>query len=372
MTISETAPHIETLKARFSEIEEQLSAPDIYTKSALLKKLSGERRRLEHIFTVYNTWCKAASELAENLELLKTEDDPEFKSVIENDIEQLKNKDKECENAILLALVPPDPNDSRDAIVEMRPAAGGDEAALFTAEMFRMISRYAEIRGWKQEILSISETELGGLKEVVFSLTGEDVFSRLKYESGVHRVQRVPATEASGRIHTSTITVSVLPEADETDDIKVRPEDIEIDTFRSSGPGGQNVNRTDSAVRIHHKPSGIIVASQQERSQIRNREIAMRILKTKLLERKRSEEAATHAAEKRSQIGTGDRSEKIRTYNFPQDRVTDHRFRNADGTTVSCHNIQTLMAGALDLILDPVFEAESRETMNSILTGECK
>lgn len=369
MTPTDIAPHIDRMRKDFSSIEEQLAAPDIYTKQALLKSLSRERRRLEEIFTVYGEWEKSLADLEGNRELLESEEDESFRELLANDIIELEAKAADCEKKMTLALVPPDPNDSRDAIVEMRPAAGGEEAALFTGTMFRMLTKYAEQRSWKQEILSINETELGGIKEAVFSLSGDDVFSRLKFESGVHRVQRVPSTEASGRIHTSTITISVLPEADETDEIDIRSEDLEIDTCRSSGPGGQNVNRTDSAVRIHHKPTGIMVFSQQERSQIRNREIAMRILKTKLLEMKRAEEAAAHSAEKRSQIGTGDRSERIRTYNFPQNRVTDHRFKDAEGSNISCYDLPGLMEGNLDLILDPIFESESRNTINSILKG---
>ena len=224
-------------------------------------------------------------------------------------------------------------------------------------------TRRAEKKGWRSEVLDQTDSDLGGIREAVFSLSGTDVFSLMKFESGVHRVQRVPATESGGRIHTSTITVSVLPEADETDEIEIRHEDLEISTFRSSGPGGQNVNRTDSAVRILHKPSGLVVASQQERSQIRNREIALRILKAKLLEIQRREEAARHAESKRLQVGTGDRSERIRTYNFPQNRVTDHRYG------VSAYDLPALMEGNLDLILDPVLAVESRRAIDEILSA---
>ena len=253
----------------------------------------------------------------------------------------------------------------------MRPAAGGEEAALFTAEMFRVYMKYAERRGWKFELLDMNETELGGIKEAIFSLSGDDVYSRMKFESGVHRVQRVPATETGGRIHTSTITVSVLPEAEEMDELEIRPEDLDISTCRSSGRGGQNGNRTDSAGLRVCKASGIVgasrsgitVASQQERSQIRNREIALRILKSKLLEIQRREEAEKQAASKRSQIGTGDRSERIRTYNFPQNRVTDHRFG------VSAHDMPSLMEGNLDLVIDQILEIESRNALEAVLGG---
>ena len=226
-----------------------------------------------------------------------------------------------------------------------------------------MYLKFAEKKGWRSEVLEQSDSDLGGIREAVFSLSGNDVFSLMKFESGVHRVQRVPVTESGGRIHTSTITVSVLPEAEETDEIEIRHEDLEISTFRSSGPGGQNVNRTDSAVRILHKPSGLVVARQQERSQIRNREIALRILKAKLLEIQRREEAARHAASKRMQVGTGDRSERIRTYNFPQNRITDHRYG------VSAYDLPSLMEGNLDLILDPVLAVESKQAIDGILSG---
>ncbi len=341
---------ISPMRERRSALEKELEQPSVYADPVLSGKLLRERGRLQDFFSVYDRWVTLLRERAEALELLETEHDPELADMVRAELAGLETKLPEAEKALLSALIPPDPCDTRNTIVEIRPAAGGDEAALFAAEMFRMYLHYAERRGWKSEVLDLTETGLGGVKEVTFSLSGTDVFSRMKFESGVHRVQRVPATESGGRIHTSTITVSVLPEADELDDIAIRQEDLEISTFRSSGPGGQNVNRTDSAVRIIHKPSGLVVASQQERSQIRNREIALRILKSKLLEIRLREEAAKHAESKRMQVGTGDRSERIRTYNFPQNRITDHRF------SVSAFDLPWLMEGDLDLILDPVFE----------------
>ncbi|MBP3393106.1 MAG: peptide chain release factor 1, partial [Lentisphaeria bacterium] len=326
MSPEDLALQMSRMKEHFAELDAKLADPQIYAKQFECRVLSAERQRLGTVFRLYDDWAKALRELRENHELLQTEQDDSFKALLQNDIAELEAKAAADEKELTLMLLPPDPNDARNTIVEMRPAAGGEEAALFTAEMFRVYMKYAERRGWKFELLDMNETELGGIKEAIFSLSGDDVYSRMKFESGVHRVQRVPATETGGRIHTSTITVSVLPEAEEMDELEIRPEDLDISTFRSSGPGGQNVNRTDSAVRIVHKPSGITVASQQERSQIRNREIALRILKSKLLEIQRREEAEKQAASKRSQIGTGDRSERIRTYNFPQNRVTDHRF----------------------------------------------
>ena len=351
------------MKEHFAELDAKLADPQIYAKQFECRVHSAERQRLGTVFRLYDDWAKALRELRENHELLQTEQDDSFKALLQNDIAELEAKAAADEKELTLMLLPPDPNDARNTIVEMRPAAGGEEAALFTAEMFRVYMKYAERRGWKFELLDMNETELGGIKEAIFSLSGDDVYSRMKFESGVHRVQRVPATETGGRIHTSTITVSVLPEAEEMDELEIRPEDLDISTFRSSGPGGQNVNRTDSAVRIVHKPSGITAASQQERSQIRNREIALRILKSKLLEIQRREEAEKQAASKRSQIGTGDRSERIRTYNFPQNRVTDHRFG------VSAHDMPSLMEGNLDLVIDQILEIESRNALEAVLGG---
>lgn len=363
MSPEDLALQMSRMKEHFAELDAKLADPQIYAKQFECRVLSAERQRLGTVFRLYDDWSKALRELRENHELLQTEQDDSFKALLQNDIAELEAKAAADEKELTLMLLPPDPNDARNTIVEMRPAAGGEEAALFTAEMFRVYMKYAERRGWKFELLDMNETELGGIKEAIFSLSGDDVYSRMKFESGVHRVQRVPATETGGRIHTSTITVSVLPEAEEMDELEIRPEDLDISTFRSSGPGGQNVNRTDSAVRIVHKPSGITVASQQERSQIRNREIALRILKSKLLEIQRREEAEKQAASKRSQIGTGDRSERIRTYNFPQNRVTDHRFG------VSAHDMPSLMEGNLDLVIDPILEIESRNALEAVLGG---
>ena len=364
MTPEDLAGVLAEMKKRHAELNESLSDPKIYADRFRCRSLSREKGRLEDFFRLYDEWSRALRELDENHKMLQTEQDESLRQLIDSDMAALKEKIAQAEKQIGAMLLPPDPNDARNTIVEVRPAAGGEEAALFAGSMFRLYSHYAELRHWKFELLDLSESELGGVKEAVFSLSGEDVFSRMKFESGVHRVQRVPVTEASGRIHTSTITVSVLPEAEEMDEIVLNPEDLEISTFRSSGPGGQNVNRTDSAVRIVHKPSGITVASQQERSQIRNREIALRILKSKLLEIRQREEARKHADSKRPQVGTGDRSERIRTYNFPQSRCTDHRFG------VSVYDLPGLMEGNLDLILDPVLEEEGRKNLESVLKGE--
>lgn len=350
----------ERKKKRLAELEARLADPAVYENAGACRELLRERKSLEQYFERLTRWEKVLTELADNRTLLEHEEDPAMADEIRRELARLEPEAETLEKTLTAALIPPDPHDARDTIVEIRPAAGGEEAALFAAEMFRMYLHYAEKQGWKAEVLDLAETGLGGVKTVTFSLSGGEVFSRMKFESGVHRVQRVPATEASGRIHTSTITVSVLPEAEKSDAVEIRPEDLEISTFRSSGPGGQNVNRTDSAVRIVHKPSGLVAASQQERSQIRNREIALRILSSKLLEIQRREESEKYAESKRLQVGTGDRSERIRTYNFPQSRVTDHRFG------VSAFDLPGLMEGNLDEILDPVFAESAKRQLERV------
>ena len=347
MIPDDIAAYMENLHERHAELEAALSDPGIYNRGNEFCQVSQEHRKLGQLFADFDAWKKALSELAGNKEMLAAEQDAEFREVIAADIEELESRSEKLEAAIQLALLPPDPNDAKNIIVEMKPAAGGDEAALFTGELFRAYLHFAEKNNWKVELLSQSDTDLGGVKDVSFSLSGDDVFSLMKFESGVHRVQRVPVTEAGGRIHTSTITVAVMPEAEEVE-LDIKPEDLRFDVFRSSGPGGQCVNTTDSAVRVTHIPSGVSVASQQEKSQHRNKEIALRILYARLLEVKQQEEAAKNADAKRSQVGTGDRSERIRTYNFPQNRVTDHRFN------VATFDLPKLMEGDLELILDQI------------------
>ena len=351
MTPTEIAGHIDSLRSRGEEVERELSDPAVYSDQKKCRSLSRELSRLKDLFEIYDKWSKALGELEENRIMLSEEGDEEFQSLISADIQKLETESKTLEKSLLTSLIPPDPNDDKNIIVEMKPAAGGDEAALFVGDLYRAYSHYSEERGWKKEVLDLTESALGGIKDLVFSLSGDDVFSKMKYESGVHRVQRIPSTESGGRIHTSTITVSVLPEAADVE-IEVRPEDLRIDVYRASGPGGQCVNTTDSAVRITHLPTGTVVTSQQEKSQHRNKDIAMRILRARLLEVKQREEASKQAASKRAQVGTGDRSERIRTYNFPQNRVTDHRFN------VSVHNLPRLLEGDLDMLFNDIIAIE--------------
>ncbi len=347
MVPEDIAGYIENLHGRFAELEAALADPAIYAKGAECRRVSQEHRKLEMLFRKFDSWRKALSELADNREMLTAETDAELRELIAADIADLEEKARKLEADIQISLLPPDPNDAKNIIVGIKPAAGGDEAALFAGELFRAYMKFAEKKGWRVEVLDQTDTELGGIKDVSFSLSGDEVYSLMKFESGVHRVQRVPATEAGGRIHTSTVTVAVMPEAEEVE-LDIRPEDLRFDVFRSSGPGGQCVNTTDSAVRVTHIPTGIAVASQQEKSQHRNKEIALRILYARLLEHKQQEEADKQAADKRSQVGTGDRSERIRTYNFPQNRVTDHRFN------VNTFDLPKLMEGDFDLILDQI------------------
>ena len=362
MVPSDIVDQINRLKTRFSELETELADPAIYDNPAKSQAVSREHRKLGNLFANYDNWVKAIDELAANRELLEGESDEEMRSLIAADIEQLEKDTVKLESTIRMALLPPEPNDAKNIIVEIRPAAGGDEAALFAGELCRLYMRYAETHGWKIEILEQSDSDLGGIKNVAFSLSGDGVYSRMKYESGVHRVQRIPATESGGRIHTSTVTVAVMAEA-EAVELNIRQEDLRFDVFRSSGPGGQCVNTTDSAVRVTHIPTGLSVASQQEKSQHRNKEIALRILYARMLEMKQLEEAAKQAADKRSQVGTGDRSERIRTYNYPQNRVTDHRYN------VSTYNLPYMMEGDLDLILNQIVEQVCEQKLASLGLG---
>jgi len=338
------------LEARYEEVGRQMSMPDASSDLAALADLGRELARLEPIVTTMREWQAVREELDRTRGMVDDPDE-EMRTMAREELTRLASREEELTEALRVQLVPRDPNDDRDVIVEVRAGAGGDEASLFAADLYRMYARYAERRRWKVEILSTSESGSGGLKEVIAEVRGDGAYSRLKFESGVHRVQRVPVTEASGRIHTSTATVSVLPEADEVE-IQIDEKDLRIDVYRSSGPGGQSVNTTDSAVRITHLPTGLMVAIQDEKSQHKNRAKAMSVLRARLLEIEQDRMAAERGDERRSQVGSGERSEKIRTYNFPDDRVTDHRA----GITV--HNLPGLLEGDLDRMIEPLIEAD--------------
>lgn len=334
----EGLPTIESFRKRYEEIDALMNASDFYSDQRRAAALAREHQKLGELIQMYTRCEKTVSEQQENKAMLEGESDAEMRELAQEEITSLEAEEKELREKILVAMLPPDPSDSRNTVVEIRAGAGGDEASLFAGDLFRMYSRFAEERGWGVELLGASESECGGFKEVSCLIKGDDVYKILKYESGVHRVQRVPVTEASGRIHTSTATVAVLPEAEEVD-VHIDPNDLDISTMRASGAGGQHVNTTDSAVQIVHIPTQITVYCADERSQLKNKAKAMTVLRSRLLKAKQDEEAQKYADHRRSQIGTGDRSERIRTYNFPQSRITDHRI----GYTA--HNLDEVMEG---------------------------
>lgn len=337
---------LDSLAERFEALSASLEDPEVFSNPKKYKDLAKERGRLEAVVSKYARYKKVLSDIEGNKEILRTETDPDLVAMAEEDLNGLVGERETLELDLRRALIPRDPNDEKDVIMEIRAGTGGEEAALFAGELFRMYGRYAEERGWKTEILSSNPTDLGGFKEVVFAIEGTDVYSRLKYEGGVHRVQRIPVTEAGGRIHTSTATVAVLPEAGDEISVEINPEDLRIDTYCSSGKGGQGVNTTYSAVRITHLPTGTVVTCQDERSQLQNRERAMRILRSRLEAMAEEERNRELTNNRRSQVGSGDRAEKIRTYNFPQNRVTDHRI----GFT--SHRLTEVLDGDLDEIID--------------------
>ena len=355
-------PHIEKFRKRFAEVEALLSDARVFDNPQAAQELSREYARLKELVAAGAGYLKTLTDLDENRALLKTEPaESELALMARDEIVRLEADEKKFAQQIQFGLVPPDPTDSRNTIMEIRAGAGGNESALFAADLYRMYCRYAEARGWKIEALDSNPSDLGGFKEIVFQVNGADVFKRLKYESGVHRVQRVPATEAQGRIHTSTCTVAVLPEAQEVD-VEIKPDEIEVTVCRASGKGGQGVNTTDSAVQIQHKPSGLVVRIADERSQIKNRAKAMTVLRSRLLEAKIAEENAKYAAHRKSQVGTGDRSEKIRTYNFPQNRVTDHRIE------LTLYNLASVIEGDLDGLIDPLMAHDLEDRLAAFQT----
>lgn len=342
---------LEDLLIRYEEIMGELQEPDVANDPARFRRLMKEQSDLTPLVEAYKEYRQCRQNIEDSLAMLDEESDDELREMAKEELNSSKAREIELEQELKILLLPKDPNDDKNVIVEIRGGAGGDEAALFAAEIYRMYVHYAEGRRWKIEMISFNENGIGGFKECVFMITGQGAYSRLKYESGVHRVQRVPETESGGRIHTSTITVAIMPEAEDVD-VVVEDKDIRIDVMRASGNGGQCVNTTDSAVRLTHYPTGIVIYSQTEKSQLQNKEKAFRLLRSKLYDLELERQQATEAEARRSQIGTGDRSEKIRTYNFPQGRVTDHRIK------LTLHKLDTILGGDLDETIDSLIAAD--------------
>jgi len=356
------ADKMSTLERRSEEVAALLSDPDVIGRRAEFMKLSREHAELDPLVAAWRGYRKLLGDLAQARQMLETESDPELRELARDDVKALEERRGAAEHDLKLLLLPKDPNDGKNVLLEIRAGTGGDEAALFAGDLYRMYMRYAERVGWRTEVLSLSEGASGGFKEIVVGIEGKDVYGRLKYESGVHRVQRVPATEAQGRIHTSAATVAVLPEAEDVD-VKVEDKDLRIDTMRSSGAGGQHVNTTDSAVRITHLPTNIVVFCQDERSQIKNKTKAMKILRSKLLEAEVTRQREAEASQRKAMVGSGDRSEKIRTYNFPQDRVTDHRIG------LTRHNLPAVMDGDLVDIVEALRAHDQAEALKAQAEG---
>ena len=344
------------LENKYEELCARSEQPDFYADPKLAAKYLKEQRELEPVVTTFRRWKQAKADMDEALALMGEE--PEMKDFLQEEYQAAKQEAAELEDRLRILLLPRDPNDGKNVIVEIRQSAGGEESALFAAVLFRMYAMYAESRGWKPEVLNANPTELGGYKEISFMISGEGAYSRFKFESGVHRVQRIPVTESNGKIQTSTVTVAVLPEAEEVD-VAINPADLQIDTFRSSGAGGQHINKTESAIRITHLPTGTVVECQDERSQYKNKDKAMKVLRSRLLEREIEKQEKEIAGTRRSQVGTGDRSERIRTYNYPQGRVTDHRI----GLTL--YKLDAVLNGALDEIIDALITADTAEKLKN-------
>ena len=350
---------LEDLLIRFEELMGELQQPDVVNDQDRFRRLMKEQNDLTPIVEAYKEYKNCKQAVEDSLLMLEEETDEEMRELAKEELNESKRRIEELEQELKVLLLPKDPNDDKNVMVEIRAGAGGDEAALFAAEIYRMYVHYSESRRWRTEIISINENGIGGFKEVVFMITGQGAYSRLKYESGVHRVQRVPETESGGRIHTSTITVAIMPEAEEVD-VVIDDKDIRIDVMRASGNGGQCVNTTDSAVRLTHYPTGIVIYSQTEKSQLQNKEKAFRLLRSKLYELELEKKQSAEAEARRSQIGTGDRSEKIRTYNFPQGRVTDHRIK------LTLHKMDNILNGDLDEVIDSLIAADQAMRLSSL------
>ncbi len=350
---------LQAVEDRYDQLNELLSDPDVVSDMKKLRDYSKEQSGLQETVETYREYKVAITEQKNAKEMLNEPLDDEMKELVKMELSELEEKIEALEAQLKLLLVPKDPNDNKNVIMEIRGAAGGDEAALFAGNLFRMYSRYAEMNNWKVDVMDASPTELGGFKEIIFTINGNGAYSKLKFENGAHRVQRVPETESGGRTHTSTATVAVLPEAEDVD-IEILREDLKIDTYRSSGAGGQHVNTTDSAVRITHLPTGIIVSMQDEKSQIKNREKAMKVLKARVYDAAQQEAQAEYAASRKSAVGTGDRSERIRTYNYPQNRVTDHRI----GLTIQ--KLDQIIEGKLDEVIEALILEEQAKRLESL------
>ncbi|HCW04007.1 MAG TPA: peptide chain release factor 1 [Clostridium sp.] len=351
------------IENKYEELSIKISDPSVMADQKEWQKLCKEHADLEGVVTKYREYKKVLEDIEVAKEMLDLEDDKEMKEMLQEELKELTEKEELAKKELQIMLLPKDPNDDKNVFVEIRGGTGGEEAALFAADLFRMYTRYAESKRWKVEVMSSNETDIGGFKEIVFMITGFGAYSRLKYESGVHRVQRVPDTEASGRIHTSATTVAVLPEVEEVD-IEINQNDLRIDVYRSSGHGGQSVNTTDSAIRITHLPTGLVVTCQDEKSQLKNKEKAMKVLRARLYEKAEAERSASIAADRKSQVGSGDRSERIRTYNFPQGRVTDHRI----GLTL--YKLDAFMNGDIDEVINALITADQAEKMQNMGNSE--
>jgi len=352
----EFLPNIEPFRSRFNELEDKLSLPETFQDNQLATEISREHRRLKDILVLFDENIILEDQISQCISLIE---DPEMGEEAKIELDSLNKQKSENKEKLLIAMLPPDPEVGKNTIVEIRAGAGGDEASIFAGDLFRMYTRYAEKQGWSVECLSQSNSDTGGFKEVIFILKGEDAWTKMKYESGVHRVQRIPVTEAGGRIHTSTSTVAVLPEAKDVE-VSIDPNDLEISVCRASGPGGQGVNTTDSAVQIQHIPSGINVYCADERSQLKNKNKAMTVLRSRLLQKKQNEEKEKYAQNRKDQVGTGDRSERIRTYNYPQSRITDHR------VNYTSHALQETMMGELDHLISFLEKEDLHKKLSSL------